>query len=193
MEPPSTPAGARPSEPDHQVDATLSPVFANVFALLVCGVGFMAFMLPYQLLWEGPKFAGITLFFWLSVPAGLVIHEGLHGLGFYLGGARRQDVRYGIAWSKFMPYAHCKVPLTARAYRLSVVLPGLVLGLVPALVGLLLGWGTWVVFGWVMIACAGGDAAILWAIRHVPAESRVLDHPTDVGCRVFVNSVPEQP
>jgi hypothetical protein len=32
---------------------------------------------------------------------------------------------------------------------------------------------------------AGGDAAVLWAVRRVPGTSKVLDHPKKVGCQVL--------
>ena len=35
-----------------------------------------------------------------------------------------------------------------------------------------------------MLAVAGGDLAAVWAIRDVPGEVLVLDHPQRVGCRI---------
>ena len=189
MEPPIAPAAA--PEPVPTVDATISSLFANLFAMGVCVAAVVAIAVPHVLLWGGQsKLFGVGPLFWLGVVIALPVHEGLHGLGFQLGGAGRQGVRYGIAWSKLMPYAHCKVPLSARSYRIACALPGLVLGLLPVVVGLSLGWGKWMLFGVLMIGLAGGDAAVLWAIRRVPGESQVLDHPTAVGCTVLPSPTP---
>ena len=70
-------------------------------------------------------------------------------------------------------------------------MPGLVLGILPATAGLLLGSGGLLVFGIVFTAAAGGDFLILWMIRNVPSNSLVEDHPTRAGCYVF-EGVPVQ-
>jgi hypothetical protein len=183
---PTASADSIPSGPEFTAEATISPQFAYQFALGLFGVALVAIAVPYVLLWGWlGTFVESKVWFGLAVVVSLPIHEGLHGLGFHLGGAARTDVRYGIAWSTLTPYAHCQVPLSARAYRLAGALPGVVLGLIPALVGVAFEWGAWALFGLVMIGFAGGDAAMLWAIRHVPGETRVLDHPTAVGCRLL--------
>jgi hypothetical protein len=179
--------GAAPADTDGQaVNRTVSAVGANVAALgLFAGAGLL-FIGTHVWRWD-------NLFFpspWVFVPllaAGIIVHEGLHGLGFLLGGAARSEVKFGIAWSKLMPYANCRAPMSARAYRVALALPGVGLGLLPAGVGLTLGWWEWTLFGTLMLGPAGGDAAVLWAIRRVPAKARVIDHPTEVGCRVLAS------
>jgi hypothetical protein len=116
----------------------------------------------------------------------MVVHEGLHALGFvWVGGVGKTAVSFGMNWRAFTPYAHCREPLTATAYRLCVALPGLVLGLLPGLLGLLLGNAPLLLFGGWMLVAAGGDVAVLWATRHVAAAARVRDHPTQAGCLVL--------
>jgi Putative zincin peptidase len=175
---------APPDTAGHAVTMTLSAADANVLALGVLFVSGVLFIGAHAWYWDNltlPNPWGLCAAFF----AGLFVHEGLHGLGFLLGGARSSEVKFGIAWSKLMLYTSCRVPLSARAYRVAVALPGVVLGLLPALVGLALGWWTWTLFGIFMIGPAAGDAAVLWAIRAVPGKTRVVDHPTEVGCQVL--------
>lgn len=117
---------------------------------------------------------------------GIMGHEWLHAVGFRLAGKVPSDsIRYGFNWKGLAPYAHCHAAMKAKAYRLGVMLPGLVLGALPAIAGLAAGVWWLVVWGALMFIAAGGDAAILLAVRHVPGEALVEDHPTRVGCRVL--------
>ena len=36
------------------------------------------------------------------------------------------------------------------------------------------------------VRAAGGDVLILWVLRAIPSDARILDHPTKVGCEVVV-------
>jgi hypothetical protein len=173
-----------PDTDGHAVDMTVPITSANVFALGVFLASGLLFIGAHAWRWDNILFSQ-PWGFWAVLVASIFVHEGLHGLGYLLGGARLSEVRFGIAWSKLMPYANCRTPLSARAYRVAGALPGVVLGLLPALVGVALGWWTWTLFGTLMVGSAGGDAAALWAIRRLPANARVIDHPTEVGCRVL--------
>jgi hypothetical protein len=167
------------------VDATVPFAFANVFAVLVFLAAGAVFLVPHAWLWDELPVPSMGFLFWPLVGLSLFVHEGLHGLGYRLGGARPGEVKYGIQWARLMPYAHCEIPLTARAYRLAGALPGLVLGVLPAVVGLCSGWGALTLFGVLELGLAGGDASLLWALRRVPGDARVIDHPTEVGCRIL--------
>lgn len=94
-------------------------------------------------------------------------------------------VKIGFSWKGLAPYAHCAEPMRASAYRLSIILPGLVLGILPGTLGIvLLSWPL-LLWGLLMTIAAGGDLAVLWAIRGVPASAWVRDHPTKAGCQVL--------
>jgi hypothetical protein len=77
------------------------------------------------------------------------------------------------------------MPLRATAYRWGTLLPGLLTGLLPAALGLATGAGAVLVLGAVLLAAAAGDALVLWAIRDVPGQARVMDHPSLPGCYVL--------
>jgi hypothetical protein len=116
----------------------------------------------------------------------IVVHELLHALGFWLvGGVSWRRIKFGFSWQGFAPYAHCRDPLQTTAYRISVLLPGLFLGVLPGLAGVALGQPLLVMWATLMLLAAGGDAAVLWAVRQVPRDARVLDHPSMVGCQVL--------
>jgi hypothetical protein len=133
-----------------------------------------------------------VLLVWLvAYPAtfavGIVAHELLHGLSFlYIGGAHRENVTLvGFQRETATPYSACSEPVRARHYRWSVAMPTLILGILPATVGLATGNPWAMFFGLLFILAASGDALILWLLRSVSAEALVEDHPTRAGCYVI--------
>ncbi|PSQ70106.1 MAG: hypothetical protein BRD26_05270 [Bacteroidetes bacterium QH_1_64_81] len=124
---------------------------------------------------------------------GVVLHEGLHGLGHVRGEATWDDVRFGMHWKALTPFAQCMVPTRARAYRIALALPGLVLGAVPLALGV--STGIWLVtfFGFLMLVAAAGDVLILWVLRGVPPRAWVQDHPRQVGCLVVAGAESPSP
>ncbi|MEM1042844.1 MAG: DUF3267 domain-containing protein [Bacteroidota bacterium] len=175
--------------PDGSEDRTASVAAANAYAL--------GFILPvlvllvggYGLLWGwsvlGDGFNALVTPLWrflLIFAAGIVVHEALHGIAWRLAGAPAGTVSFGFQVKTLTPYAHCSAALPAHAYRTGAAAPGVVLGLVPALVGLAFGMGAVFWFGTFFTLAAGGDALILWLLRGVPSGRLVKDHPSKPGC-----------
>lgn len=119
----------------------------------------------------------------------IVVHELVHALTWMIAGrAPRSAIAFGFAWSALSPYTHLKLPIRARAYRLGVVMPGIVTGLLPGLIALAIGNGPLMLISTLLIVGAVGDLLVLWVIRAVPDEVLVLDHPSAIGC--FVQETP---
>lgn len=181
------------SEPEVAYEATISMVTANVIALALLPVLLAVFLLPFRWLWEKPliNWQELSSLAALAVilPAflvGVAVHELLHAAGFvWAGKAPISTVKFGILWRALAPYAHCRAPITAAAYRISLALPGILLGLVPGLLGLAIGAGWLLMWGVMMSVAAAGDLAVLLAIRAVSGDSLVLDHPSKAGCLVL--------
>lgn len=178
--------------PPAAADASLSMERANVIGAALFPVAAAAVLVPFGVVWGwGEVWAGALAVFtpWVFVPAfvlAIVAHEGLHALGFLLfARVPRGALHFGIHRQTLTPFAGCRVPVPAVAYRAAVALPGLVLGAVPAAAGLAYGAGWAAVWGALMLATAAGDALVLWVIRRLPGSTRVLDHPERVGCLVL--------
>ncbi len=174
-------------------EATVSMQWANLMAFVMLPLAFLLFWLPYQAVWGRWPFAafldtsfGGVLTIILVLALSLIGHELLHAVGFWLvGGAPLNQIKFGFSWKAFAPYAHCREPLQTTAYRISVVLPGVFLGVLPGLFGVALQQPLLVMWATLMLLAAGGDTAILWAVRRVPSTARVLDHPKKVRCQVL--------
>jgi hypothetical protein len=149
-----------------------------------------AVLVPHVVLHAENPFSGlVTRFGYASIGGtmlvSIVAHELLHAVTVILFGTlRRDDVTFGINWNTLMPYAHPRKAVTARAYLLTAAAPGLVLGLVPSVIGLATGNEAWSAYGALMLAGAGGDLMIVRRVWRVKGSTLVRDHPKRVGCYI---------
>lgn len=178
-----------------KTDRSVSVLAGNI-------LGTVAGMLPtiilvglFMMLWGGRPLpagqlsvegiAGILLFPAILV-VGIVVHEGLHAVGFMLFARQpRSVISFGI--KKLTPYAHSGEVMPVTAYRRAVLLPGLVLGILPALVAVATGSLFLLAVGAFFTFTAGGDFLILWILRRVPRTALVEDHPERVGSYVYLD------
>ncbi|MEX2571244.1 MAG: DUF3267 domain-containing protein [Gemmatimonadota bacterium] len=147
---------------------------------------------PLVALWGWATVAGgfrtvfTPWYFFPGLVATVIVHEGLHAIGFIaFGRVGAAGLHFGVDRSTLSPYAGCRTPMRARAYRGAVLLPAVVLGVVPLVWGWVLGVGWLGVLGTLQLCAAAGDLVAYWAFRAVPGGRLVLDHPERVGCRVL--------
>lgn len=190
------------SENFSKTDLSISLVQANVYGLLFFfPVALLAAV--YWLIWGDLSFGlvdlaftsdgaslttdlGTILAFVMVIVAGIVVHELLHALSWvYLGGKSWNAIKFGVVWKALAPYAHCKEPVEVRRYQWAVAMPGIILGLIPSLIGIATGIGPVMFFALVFTLAASGDALVLWVIRGVEAGKLVEDHPSRAGCYVI--------
>jgi len=117
---------------------------------------------------------------------GIFIHELIHMFAWAIFARKPLSVfKLGFQWESLTPYAHCKVPMDIRSYRIGSVAPGLLLGILPWLISLFTGDILLFIFGLLYTTAAGGDFFILWIIRNVKPNTLVEDHPTNAGCYII--------
>lgn len=174
-------------------NATVSPARANIISL-VWGIPLALFAIYlFQLFWgydsiqalyqKAGKSALVAIAIFL---AGILLHEIIHLAAWsLLGRLSIRDIQMGFNVKALMPYAHVRRPLPLKTYRWGAALPGLLLGVLPLLVGIVGGDGGWFVFGLAFSLAALGDAIILWLLRKEDPRVWVEDHPTDPGCVIL--------
>ncbi len=178
---------------EQRTDLSVSMTAANVWSLLIALPLIILLAGLYLLRWGmqflGELFAGgprNLLLLLVVFLAGVVLHELLHAAGWMVFGRRlRSAIHFGFDKKTLSPYAHCKEPLPVNGYRLGTLMPGLLLGILPALAAVVTGSGWLLGFGLLFTLTAGGDFLVLWLIRKVPGEKMVADHPTRAGCYVM--------
>jgi hypothetical protein len=173
-------------------DLSVSMVKANLYSLLFALPVFMVLTTCYLLLWgvEGLYQARLLIHHY-PLPSitiligGIILHELIHGISWIIFGKKSfRDIKFGMSIKTLTPYAHCRKPLNVRAYRLGALMPGLILGTMPALAGLLSSEGWLMGFGMLFTIAAGGDALIIWLTRHEHPADLALDHPSRAGCYI---------
>ncbi|WP_161890547.1 DUF3267 domain-containing protein [Pontibacter russatus] len=186
----------------HQrIELSVTAAEANWKALAFAFPVMVLLLVPYIWLWpeqfssetiaglaktHGARILLLPFLMMLVFIPGAVVHELLHGLT-WAAFCRRgiKSIRYGVYWKALTPYCHCEEVLPLRPYVLGGMMPGLVMGILPAVVGVI--WGNpWVFsFGLFFTLAAAGDMLVLWMLRHCHATDLVQDHPEKVGCYVL--------
>lgn len=170
-----------------EVDETLEPKKVNEILTIWTIVIMIVLALAYLFIWGVGEIRFLSFVtVGLSIVMFIVIHELLHAVGFIVcGKVTRKEVKFGVIWSQFMPYAHCKVPIQLKAYRIAIILPLILLGIIPTIYAFLVGSGYWAIIGIFMTVAAFGDVLILWVLRKYRGEDFVLDHSEKIGCVIY--------
>ena len=115
------------------------------------------------------------------ILAGIMAHELIHAVfmaSFSEKGFR--SVSFGFNLKAVAPYTHCKEKLSPLAYRVSLMMPAILLGDLPALAGLITGNILFLFFGIIFTWAATGDFIVLWLGRHL-SNGSFQDHPEKIG------------
>jgi hypothetical protein len=118
---------------------------ANLYSLFFAVPAGILLTSAYLLFWgkTGIVDARVTISrnYFLSIVMvllGILLHELIHGLSWaWFGKKPLSTIKYGINLKALAPYAHCNQPLDVRVYRLGALMPGVLLGLLQAFLGII--------------------------------------------------------
>jgi Putative zincin peptidase len=115
----------------------------------------------------------------------VVVHELIHAISWKVfGNLRWSDLSFGVDRKTLSPYCHAKAPMEAGAYKIGALLPGLLTGVIPSIIGIAIQNPTVTFFGAFLLSAAVGDVIVVWVLRRVPPNALVMDHPSQAGCYV---------
>lgn len=175
-----------------RTDLTISAKKLNLIALLVIvpiiGIPCALFILRWNLLAGGDVAIEVSVWTLVAFFAGVVVHELIHGLvwSFFCKDGLH-SIHFGFQLKTLTPYCHCAQPLDKGGYIAGTLAPGVVLGLLPILLSLVLPNVNLMLFGAMSLAVAVGDFAIVLLLAP-QREVLVVDHPTDPGLAAFSKS-----
>ncbi len=166
----------------------MDPQRINRFGLVILGIcTFLFFFLWMWLHGFASLLAGFSAFFFnlrilLVFIGGILLHEGLHGLSalIFTGGKFRK-IKFGFNTEMMAPYAHCAAPVKVWQYIVMAGLPGILMGILPAIYALITKEVWWYYFGFFFTWTAAGDIISIHALLKHPLKSYVLDHPDEMG------------
>jgi hypothetical protein len=166
---------------------------ANRWGLFLLAVSAVLLLVPYFLMSSWSYFleqltnGWAILVFCFSLVAGVFLHEGIHGLTWGLTNRNFHNVSFGIIRKYITPYCHYSEPMSRSKYILGAVMPFLLLGIVPAVWGLMV-MNVWIIFFAIFfIAGAAGDLWMIGLILKENPKAQFLDHPSEAGFFVIEN------
>ena len=175
-----------------RVDLTVSIVKANIFAvvllipLLVIGICAVAFRNNGVGLSRSPL--NIFLFF-VTYLVLIPVHELIHGACWAIFAEHHfKDIEFGFMKQYLTPYCTCTVPLDKGLYIFGALMPLVILGIIPLIVGIVTGSVFVLSVGILMTDAAAGDVLIVWKLlRYQTTAGQVvyMDHPTQAGGVIF--------
>ncbi|HAF30127.1 MAG TPA: DUF3267 domain-containing protein [Bacteroidales bacterium] len=169
---------------ENRKEFTLSTGKVNLYSLLMIIPFTAIYLIPFILIWDYQSFETgrkefMHIFIYILI-FGIVLHESLHGitLAFFTKKGFR-SVQFGI--NGITPYCHCKEPIKVKHYRLGSAMPLIVMGIIPAIAGIIWGNGLYLSFGIFFTWAAGGDIISLFMLRKFNRNQLVSDHPDKMG------------
>lgn len=172
------------------VELKLGALQANILALVVAAPFLLAVIVPYAVLHGNPLAQNYNMvLFIVAMLVGIVVHELIHGLTWsFFTKDGWKSIEFGVIWQYLTPYCTCSEPMKKVPMLLAAIMPTVILGFLPAIVGIILGQELFLLFGVVMIAGGGGDMLIILNILKYKTEAKAvlfMDHPYEIGTFVF--------
>jgi len=175
-------------KPDNQKieECTMELGKVNLIAVLLAIPITAVILYPFILIWDYETLkAGKEIFsnyFLYILIGGIIIHELLHGLTWACFASNGlKSIKFGVRWRFLSPYCHCKEPLKVKHYKIGGAMPLFIMGIIPSIIGLIIGHGGVLIFGILFIYAAGGDMIALYMLRKLDNDIYVSDHPEKMG------------
>ncbi|MCQ2466820.1 MAG: DUF3267 domain-containing protein [Clostridia bacterium] len=173
-------------------DLTVSIVRANIMAGVICIPIVLVFVILFALNakdnYEKAGYLGELITLLITVVS-FIVHELIHGLVWGMCAKMHfKSIEFGFIAQYLTPYCTCLEPLTKAQYVLGTVMPGLVLGIIPLVISVIITSPLLLIYGAVMTLGAGGDYLIIIKLLTYKTNAKdviFLDHPTECGLIVF--------
>ena len=173
-------------------DLTISFFTANVMAFIVMLPIIICFILVNIKVNTGGSgtisgnqtMVGLLIFAFL-----IVLHEVIHGLIWGIFTKNHfKDVEFGFVLESFTPYCTCKEPVGKWVYITGAAMPTILLGFLPAVVGIVSNYQLLFFISQLMILSGGGDFTIILKILFHKSKAKeilYMDHPYLGGGMAF--------
>ena len=140
--------------------------------------------------WSLSKYLIDCLIIVLAFFVGIVLHELIHAVSWMIAGKiNRKDIKFGIMWKTLTPYCHCTQPMKIKHYIIGALMPAIIIGFIPLIIGYLLGNFMWFLVGFFFIIGAIGDFMVVNILRDEKPNDYAQDHPSEAGCFVYRKKV----
>ena len=175
-------------------------IWANIFGIIVFMFTCIIFGIPYILLWYNKgNFTFFTfsffennilnnIFFVFIFLLGIFLHEFIHGIFFAKYSKNKfKSIKYGILPKEklFTPYCHCMEILEINHYRVAIIMPTIILGIIPVIISFVIGNFSLLTLGLIFITVGCGDILMLLKLIKEKKDILIYDLPDDAGFIIY--------
>ena len=107
----------------------------------------------------------VFYFFWMF------LHEFIHGIGFYISGAKHKNIVYGANLEKGIFYCMCKEKISKKGIMVSLFFPFVFIGVITLIVGIIINNPILIILSLLNIAGCAGDIAMIISFIKLPSFS----------------------
>ena len=115
-------------------------------------------------------YEGNTVLLFLFIILYMMLHEFLHGVGYFIGGTKRKNIQYGICLEKGIFYAMAYQELTKKNILISLQMPFMVIGVITYVIGMIFNIPLLVLLSIINISGAAMDLAMFFYILKLPKD-----------------------
>jgi hypothetical protein len=175
-------------------EKVLNGILVNVFCVLIFIISILLFGFIYHQLW-GLKFQwppnhnavyNIWTYIYIAILLGSgIVHEAIHGMVW----SKYTDVRINVIVKSLFRLCHCENVIKVKNYIIGLIMPMLILGFIPTLIGLCFGNIIVFLFGFIMIMAGIDDIYVLFLLKKTKKAEWVKDISGKVGFIVYSQKV----
>ena len=145
---------------------TYDMVFMNIFGILIMFMmGFITFFVykseTINIIENGLSMGDYEFFLSIVIMVlWMVLHECIHGIFYFLNGAKWQNIKFGIAFEKGILYCKSCEKINKKNILISVIAPLVLIGIVTYIIGIIINNPALVFLSILNIVGACGDIIV---------------------------------
>jgi hypothetical protein len=168
--------------PDFKKVTVISSLAA--IAIIVLGI------LIQLLVWKDTSFSidfVLIIIFLAAYIAGLMLHELIHALAMrMISGVSFSNIQFGFNKRYLSPYTYCNKIVPVRGFRIGLLLPVLITGVLPMIIGIATNTLVITLIGGLLTASGVGDIIGFCHLVKLPGDALLYDYRYALGCEVYV-------
>ena len=110
------------------------------------------------------------LILFVSMVFYFMLHEFIHGIGYFIGGTKRENISYGICLEKGIFYAMAYQKLTKKNILISLQMPFMVIGVITYVISLIFNLKLLLILSVINICGAAMDLAMFIYFLKLPKD-----------------------
>jgi hypothetical protein len=111
----------------------------------------------------------------------LIIREIIQGMYW----SKYTEVKIKVILKLLFRICYCKEPIKIKTYIKGLIMPTIILGVIPLIIGMFFGNIIVLGFGVLFIAAGSGDFLVMYLLRKENKENWIKDMDTTIGCIIY--------